>query len=736
MSTKKFKFVSPGIFLSEIDNSQLPAQPEEMGPVIIGRTAFGPTMRPVKVNSFSEFVQIFGNPVPGQEGGDTWRVGNLAGPTYAAYAAQAYLRAGVGPVTMMRLGGLESDTAVDGGYAGWQTDAATASATSSSNGGAYGLYLTSGSLASGGAPTGSLAAIFYVNDGGGLVLTGTLDTGSTTATGSQGLFATSSDGAWKMLVLDDTGTTKLTTEFNFERTSNKFIRNVFNTNPMLVNDGIINTSSLKQGQSVYWLGESFENFINNSTINYTNALLVPLQTGTLNRAAMQRDSTAAASGWFFAQDLTTDSGSYTYDKMQKLFKIHSLDGGEWSQNNLKISIKDIRFSRNTDLANAYGSFTVVVRRASDTDNLIQIVEQFSNCNLNPASDNYIATKIGDRYPVWDTAQLRLKELGQFNNKSEYIRVEMNSDVGTGLTDSRLLPYGVYGPDKLLDITLASSSVAQQMSASSSCPFIDATSYLGLASGTLSVLSCSAVVPASQTMLLQMPRIATRRSASDGGLGNPKDAYFGVNSSYGTTSRFNAGYGDLLRAFPEDAADCLDSQFVFSLDDIVTSGSTTAFYSSGSRAEGSSSTAQSDDGWQGILDAGYNRFTAPLFGGFDGVDIREMEPFRNSLMGADTTEQNSYVYNTIKRAIDTVSDPEFVECNMITMPGLTNEGLTNHIVTTCEDRADALALIDLEDTYYPFTEGLQYASFNSRIPTVREAVTALEDRQINSSYGCA
>jgi hypothetical protein len=38
MSSRKFKFVSPGIFLNEIDNSQLPKISDAIGPVIIGNT--------------------------------------------------------------------------------------------------------------------------------------------------------------------------------------------------------------------------------------------------------------------------------------------------------------------------------------------------------------------------------------------------------------------------------------------------------------------------------------------------------------------------------------------------------------------------------------------------------------------------------------------------------------------------------------------------------------------------
>ena len=92
MSVKKFKFVSPGVFIDEIDNSGLPAVSENLGPIVIGRAQRGPGMRPVKVESFSEFIEVFGNPVPGGRGGDIWRDGNYTAPTYAVYADQAWLR--------------------------------------------------------------------------------------------------------------------------------------------------------------------------------------------------------------------------------------------------------------------------------------------------------------------------------------------------------------------------------------------------------------------------------------------------------------------------------------------------------------------------------------------------------------------------------------------------------------------------------------------------------------------
>ena len=137
MSVDKFRFVSPGVFINEIDQSQVPQQRVfRTGPAIIGRTVKGPAMRPITVSSFSEFVDFFGNPSPGGQGGDVWRDGNKSAPTYAAYAAQAYL-SNDAPVTVVRLLGDESPQKTAAGSAGWVYPAST----NQSPGGAYGLFI-------------------------------------------------------------------------------------------------------------------------------------------------------------------------------------------------------------------------------------------------------------------------------------------------------------------------------------------------------------------------------------------------------------------------------------------------------------------------------------------------------------------------------------------------------------------------------------------------------------------
>ena len=170
MSVKSFKFVSPGVFINEIDNSFRPRRPDAIGPVVIGRATRGPAMQPIKVESYSEFVQVFGDTVPGNGGGDIYRDGNFQSPMYGTYAAKAFLNANVAPLTYVRLLGEQNLNKTAAGENGWATTKTPASALAD-NGGAYGLWMfNSGTTAEIG--TGSLAAIWYLDADAAVLLTG------------------------------------------------------------------------------------------------------------------------------------------------------------------------------------------------------------------------------------------------------------------------------------------------------------------------------------------------------------------------------------------------------------------------------------------------------------------------------------------------------------------------------------------------------------------------------------
>ena len=88
------------------------------------------------------------------------------------------------------------------------------------------------------------------------------------------------------------------------------------------------------------------------------------------------------------------------------------------------------------------------------------------------------------------------------------------------------------------------------------------------------------------------------------------------------------------------------------------------------------------------------------------------------------------------AIDACADPEIVECNMMTIPGTATPGITNHLMTVCEDRADALAIVDIAGNYIPRDDRSTYYSSDSNSAvrgSVAEATRDLNARVLNNSY---
>ena len=92
----------------------------------------------------------------------------------------------------------------------------------------------------------------------------------------------------------------------------------------------------------------------------------------------------------------------------------------------------------------------------------------------------------------------------------------------------------------------------------------------------------------------------------------------------------------------------------------------------------------------------------------------------------------YAYNSVIRAIDTVADAESVVTDIISVPGITNSSVTDYVISVCEARADALAVIDLPNVYIPEHENANLAA-SARRGSVASTVSALKGRGINSSY---
>ena len=309
---------------------------------------------------------------------------------------------------------------------------------------------------------------------------------------------------------------------------------------------------------------------------------------------------------------------------------------------------------------------------------------------------------------------------------------MNSDVDAGLTNPTLLPFGFNGIVKYDDEEAAALAESGNW-LTGSVPTLPAA--VDTQSTGLFVFSGST----GATAKVLYPAPVLRVSASDGNLSNPTDAYFGLQTTKTVGgSVFDRSNIDMLRPrggivgnmFAGASSGVRELSTTFSLDDVSGSG----VWLQSAYSDGTSLTAV-NGAVSGVLDQGYDRFTVPLYGGFDGVDIKEMDAFANRNIASTAADTNSYEFFSIRRAIDSVAEPDVVQMNMATIPALTHEGLTTNLVRVCEDRADALAVIDLPDAFRPREESTSVDRLNVA-STITTLVNALRSRGLNSSYGCA
>jgi hypothetical protein len=106
------------------------------------------------------------------------------------------------------------------------------------------------------------------------------------------------------------------------------------------------------------------------------------------------------------------------NKVYNLFKFISISDGDSANTEIKVSIANLSYNNM--------SFDVLVRNFYDTDANPVVIEKFTNCVMDPASNNFIAKKIGSSN-------------GEFALLSKYIMVEMADNYPI---DS--LPCGFYG----------------------------------------------------------------------------------------------------------------------------------------------------------------------------------------------------------------------------------------------------------------------------------------------------
>jgi hypothetical protein len=146
----------------------------------------------------------------------------------------------------------------------------------------------------------------------------------------------------------------------------------------------------------------------------------------------------ATTPWINSQQVAPFTGTSDITaKPQRfpLFRVHTLADGTNMNTSYKIEISDVRLA-GTVAGSEWGSFTLAVRKFSDTDKSPKYLERFQNLNLDPDSSNFIARRIGDRYNYISYSG-KIIEFGTYSNLSKYVRIEMTENV----YPTSAIPYG-------------------------------------------------------------------------------------------------------------------------------------------------------------------------------------------------------------------------------------------------------------------------------------------------------
>lgn len=422
-----------------------------------------------------------------------------------------------------------------------------------------------------------------------------------------------------------------------------------------------------------------------------------------------KDTYRYASTPWFVSNIKGDATNY---ELNKLFRFHTISDGNVSNNEVKVSIQNIKPDSK--------SFDVIIRHINDSDESVVILEKYSNCTLIPGDKSYIAYKIGSFDGIYEA-------------KSKYVTVEVNENL---LTENSV-PAGFLGyPQQNYDASYA------------------------LKINDEGETSISAMSPTIIYSTHYKQDIKNRRQ------------YFGLSNAVGVdadmfTYKGQMAYYDDPRFLTEGFH--LDSRLTArSGETLITvdgeSGYTFITVGINERTNQYQETPVigTEVEMQGCIyeNIDLRKFTAYFYGGFDGWDIyRESrtntDDFKITKYQGQFNESNGegYSFNRIIGAdamginqpaitsdwyaylagIRQFANPEAVDINVFATPGIdivNNTSLVEEVIEMIEEeRADSIYVVTTPDKPFGAEDYLD------EMYTPSDIVYELEDTNVDSNYTC-
>ena len=324
-------------------------------------------------------------------------------------------------------------------------------------------------------------------------------------------------------------------------------------------------------------------------------------------------------------------GGQTYN----LFRFHSIGHGEVENGRFSIEISNIKLPANN--ATPYGTFNVTVYDVAGN-----AVGSFQGCTLDPTSTSYIPKMIGDKYLAYNVPNNKAYVVGNYDGQgtgpTKYVRIEMAPTIAN--VPASALPWG----------------------------------FKGLVKPTIASGSATSIFPS-------LPLVA--------------DAYNGNYSAEANTSVVwgmdTVSSGSVLSRFtwlPGMGATDPD----FSLAYVSGSTINTLHYNPSCLAPTQKGPTYTNGGtsWT-TLDPDSANFMVPMAFGFDGFDRRIANQADNVSQLASTSQIGVQAF---RQGIDLISDPGFIDINLLAVPGIFSKYVVDYGITAMENRADTLYIIDI------------------------------------------
>jgi hypothetical protein len=486
----------------------------------------------------------------------------------------------------------------------------------------------------------------------------------------------------------DSSTAIGTYAFSIDSSSPKYITNVFGTDPTVGADTVAGQkieaaylykvfenqiAAVTSNNNQYWISGSF---LPNGDAKWTGNPLdfTDDYSRDLNNGDSEFSITNASTPWIVSQAVASWDGTSAPTRF-RLFKFHTLSDGTNTNTSYKVEVSNVKLAGQVN-GSDWGSFTLSIRKFSDTDKKPVILETFQNLSLDPDSSNYVARRIGDRYNYINFAG-KVIEFGTYSNLSKYVRIEMsttpyavsavpagfealttpvNSSMGNWVIPVRYSRASLYGRDP--------GKYASGISFNDAPTGADA--------------QLSALFPTSSV---------------GNGVSDDNKQYFAPLPSFG-------------------AYTSVGRNTTFALDQTTSDWGVDAPASTGSylSAALSGSVPFIYDSANESTYIKMRKFVVGFQGGFDGqspaipVNIgSDIEP--GNTQGLDCTDINSAGSIAYKQCLAALGNADEFDINLIAAPGIVHQHhsyVTNLIVDMCEKRGDVFYIMDLYVT--PETEG--------------------------------